>query len=173
MIRSILTASVAALALASTVQAQDTDYTIGAGYDRISVGDFNIDSLVLRGGYDFSKHFGVEAQANIGIGDDTVVDFGVPFKMSLNYAVSAFGVFRLVSNENGSIFVRAGYTTAEYETSALGTSITDNPDAWAYGVGGEYLFDARNGVRFDYTMVDYDGENADVYGITYVRHFGG
>tara|TARA_R110002072_G_scaffold20221_2_gene73862 strand:+ start:182 stop:703 length:522 start_codon:yes stop_codon:yes gene_type:complete len=173
MIRAILTASVAALALASTAQAQDTDFSLGAGYDRISVGDFNLDSVVLRGGYDFNKHFGIEAQANIGVGGDTVVDLGVPFEMSLSYAASLFGVLRLVSNESGSIFVRAGYTAAEYETSALGTSITDNPDAWAYGVGGEYFFDARNGVRFDYTMVDYDGDDADVYGITYVRRFGG
>tara|TARA_R110000868_G_scaffold53744_7_gene168667 strand:- start:8831 stop:9352 length:522 start_codon:yes stop_codon:yes gene_type:complete len=173
MTRSILAASVAALVLATTAQAQDADVSLGVGYDRISVGDFNLDSLVLRGDYDFSDHLAIEAQANFGVGDDTVIDSGIPFDMSLNYAVSLFGVLRLVNNERGSIFVRAGYTTAEYENSALGTSITDNPDAWAYGVGGEYRFDGRNGVRFDYTMVDYDGADADVFGITYVRHFGG
>tara|TARA_R110002126_G_scaffold69044_7_gene174695 strand:+ start:1094 stop:1615 length:522 start_codon:yes stop_codon:yes gene_type:complete len=173
MIRSIFVASVATLALGSVAQAQNSELSVGAGYDRISVGDFNLDSLVVRGNYDFSEHFGIEAQANIGVGDDTVVDSGVPFEMSLNYAASLFGVFRIVSNESGNIFVRAGYTTAEYETSAFGFSVTDKPDAWAYGVGGEYLFDARNGLRFDYTSVDYEGDSADVYGITYVRHFGG
>ncbi|WP_417468548.1 porin family protein [Maricaulis sp.] len=173
MMRSIIAASLSALALGSVAHAQDTSYTLGAGYERFSGDGVDLDSVVFRGRYDFNQYFGVEGQANIGIGDDSVTVLGTPVDVSLDYAVGVFGVVRAFSNENGNVFLRAGYTDSQVDASVPGYSVSADSDAWAYGVGGEYLFDGRNGVRFDYTKFDYDGGDADVFGVSYVRRFGG
>ncbi|WP_417489168.1 porin family protein [Maricaulis sp.] len=174
MMRTIIAASLSALAIGSVAQAQDTSYTLGAGYERFSGDGVDLDSVVLRGRYDFNRYFGVEGQANIGVGDDSVTELGVTADVSLDYAVGVFGVVRPFSNEYGNVFLRAGYTNSQIDASVAGFSGSADSDAWAYGIGGEYLFDSRNGVRLDYTNFDYDGGgSSDVYGISYVRRFGG
>jgi outer membrane immunogenic protein len=174
MMRTIIAASLSVLALGSIAQAQDTSYTLGAGYERFSGDGVDLDSVVFRGRYDLNKYFGVEGQANIGVGDDSVTVLGTTADVSLDYAVGVFGVVRAFSNENGNVFLRVGYTNTQIDASVPGFSASADSDAWAYGVGGEYLFDGRNGVRFDYTNFDYDGGgSSDVYGVSYVRRFGG
>tara|TARA_R110000868_G_scaffold35362_1_gene126901 strand:- start:25980 stop:26504 length:525 start_codon:yes stop_codon:yes gene_type:complete len=174
MMRSIIAASLSALAIGSIAQAQDASYTLGAGYERFSGDGVDLDSVVFRGRYDFNNYFGVEGQANIGVGDDSVTVLATTADVSLEYAVGVFGVVRAFSNENGNMFLRAGYTNSEIDASVAGFSASADSEAWAYGVGGEYLFDGRNGVRLDYTKYDYDeGGNSDAYSITYVRRFGG
>jgi outer membrane immunogenic protein len=174
MMRSIIAASLSALAIGSIAQAQDASYTLGAGFERFSGDGVDLDSVVFRGRYDFNNYFGVEGQANIGVGDDSVTVLGTTADVSLEYAVGVFGVVRAFSNENGNVFMRAGYTNSQIDASVAGFSASADSDAWAYGVGGEYLFDGRNGVRFDYTKYDYNGGGeSDAYGVSYVRRFGG
>ena len=57
--------------------------------------------------------------------------------------------------------------------SAAGTSASDDGDSWNYGVGGQYSFDGKNGVRADYTRHDFkdSSTNADVWSVAYVRKF--
>ena len=175
MIRTALVASLSVLALTAGAQAQEEGkYTLGAGYERIDFDGVDLDTVVFRGGYDFSEYFGVEGQVNIGLGDESVTVGAVTGDVSLDYAAGLFGVFRPYSTDNGNVFIRAGYTTAQVDASAAGFSVSEDEDGWAYGVGGEYFFDGVNGVRFDYTRFDYDaGAEADVYGVSYVRRFGG
>lgn len=174
MMRSIIAASLSALAIGSIAQAQDASYTLGAGYERFSGDGVDLDSVVFRGRYDFNKYLGVEGQANIGVGDDRVTELGVTADVSLDYAVGVFGVVRPFSNENGNVFLRAGYTNSQIDASIPGFSASVDSDAWAYGIGGEYLFDGRNGVRLDVTRYEYDdGGSSDAFGVSYVRRFGG
>jgi outer membrane immunogenic protein len=174
MLRSILAASVAAIALSSMAQAEDKSVSLGAGYERASVGDIDFDTVVFRAGYDFNQYFGVEGQANFGVGDQSVTALGVTADVSLDYSVGLFGVLRVVSNEHGSIYGRVGYTNSQIGASVSGFTVSADDNAWAYGVGGEYRFDAQNGVRFDYTKLEFDeGDSSDVYGVSYVRRFGG
>ena len=175
MYRSLIAASLSVLVLTAAASAQDEpQFTLGAGYERFDVDGVDLDSLALRGGYDFSQYFGVEGQLNIGLGDDTVDVLGTDVDVELNYAAGVFGVVRPWSNEQASVFLRAGYTVADVEASAAGISVSDNDDAWAYGVGGEWFFSGNNGVRVDYTRYEFDeGTDADAFGITYVRRFGG
>lgn len=175
MIRSVLAASLSVLALTAGASAQDEPrFTLGAGYERFDFDDAAFDTVVLRGGYDFNRFFGVEGQANVGIGDDSITEGGVTADVELNYAAGVFGVVRPWSNEVASVFVRGGYTTTEAEASAAGLTFSADDDAWAYGIGGEWFFAGDNGVRVDYTRYDYEEDSeADVFGIAYVRRFGG
>ncbi len=47
-------------------------------------------------------------------------------------------------------------------------------DSVNYGVGGEYFFDGKNGVRVDYTRFDFQksgAADADTWSVGYVRRF--
>ncbi len=174
MIRTVLVSSLSVLALAAGASAQEGQVRVGAGYETADFDGADFDTVVVRGSYDFTRYLGVEGQLNIGLGDESVTVGGVTGDVSLDYVAGVFGVVRPLSNENGSLFLRAGYTTTEGEASVAGLSATADDQAWAYGVGGEYFFDGRNGVRADYTRFDYDdGGEGDFFGISYVRRIGG
>ncbi|OLF81395.1 hypothetical protein AWH62_01610 [Maricaulis sp. W15] len=174
MIRTVLVSSLSVLALTAGALAQDGQIRVGGGYEAADFDGVDFDTVVVRGSYDFTRYLGVEGQLNIGLGDESVTVGAVTGDVSLDYVAGVFGVVRPFSNENGSVFLRAGYTTTEAEASAAGLNFNADDQAWAYGVGGEYFFDGRNGVRADYTRYDYDdGGEADFYGISYVRRIGG
>ena len=174
MIRTVLVSSLSILALTAGASAQEGQIRLGAGYERADFDGVDFDTVVARGSYDFTRYLGVEGQLNIGLGDESVTVGGVTGDVSLDYIAGVYGVFRPFSFENGSVFLRAGYTTTEAEASAAGLNFSADDQAWAYGVGGEYFFDGRNGIRGDYTRMDYDdGGEADVFGVSYVRRIGG
>ena len=175
MTRFILAASLSALALTAGAHAQEGTFKLGAGYDRADFDGLEFDTLAVRGGYDFTNYLGIEGQANIGLGDEQITEGGVTADVNLDYMFGLYGVFRPIQNEQGSLFIRGGYSTAELEASVGGLSDSASENAWTYGVGGEYFFDGVNGVRADYTRFEFedDGGDADVFGVSYVRRFGG
>lgn len=174
MSRTLLLASLSVLALSAGASAQDEPrFTLGAGYERVDADGAEFDTVVLRAGYDFTRYLGVEGQVHFGIGDETITDGGITADLDLNHSAGLFGVVRPWSNEQANVFLRVGYTTTEVEASAAGFSVEADDDAWAYGVGGEWFFAGNNGVRFDYTRFDFEDGDADVFGLSYVRRFGG
>jgi outer membrane immunogenic protein len=175
MLRSLLLASLATATLASAASAQDSHFNVGGGYTRVEIGELEFDAFSLRGGYDFNENFGVEAQFDLGMGDDSLTIAGNTANIDLNYSAAIYGIGRLPVSENANLFARIGYATTELEASAVGVLVSDSDDGFSFGVGGEYFFDDFNGLRFDYTRTDYsDGDDdADSIGISYVRRFGG
>lgn len=177
MLRTLVSASAIALAAASASFADGGDFTWSAGYSAVEISepgiDVNLGAVTFRGGYEFTRHFGFEGQLDIGVSDDTIIVAATPVDVELNYAASLFGIARAPVSENINLFIRGGYTSADFEASVPGVTITSDADGWAYGVGGEIFFDARNGFRAEYTRHDFDSSDADVFGISYVRRFGG
>jgi len=170
MIRTVLAASAALLAVAASAQAQDV--TLSAGWERADFDGIELDTVAFRGDYFFNENFGIEGQLNIGIGDETV-DLGfTTTDVSLDYGVGAFGVYRYAASENFNILGRLGYIHAELEAEAAGITVTADDGAFAAGIAAEWYLDANNGVRFDYSYADYD-DAVNFYGISYVRRFGG
>lgn len=176
MLRTLVSSVALAAAAASASFADDGDFTLGAGLSTVGVseGGFDVDitALNLRGGYEFTRHLGFEGQLDFGLDNDTVVFNNTPVDVEMNVAASLFGVARAPVSENATLFARIGYTTANIEASVPGFALSDDADGFAYGIGGEYFFDGRNGFRFDYTRHDLDDTDADVFGISYVRRFG-
>ncbi len=174
MLRTLSLASLSILALTAGATAQQGEFRLGGGYERFDFDDVDVDTAVIRGGYDFNRFFGVEGQANIGINDESVTVAGVTGDVGLDYSLGAFGVVRPWSDEQANVFLRGGYTTTEFDADIAGLNYDGSDEAWAFGVGGEWFFAGDNGVRLDYTRYDYDdGGEADTYGISYVRRFGG
>lgn len=173
MLRTLLTASVAVAALTGVAAADAGDVRLSGGYTFIDVDDVDFDAVSFRAGYDFTDYVGVEGQLDIGLGDETVRVGAGTADVSLDYAFGGYVVGRAPIAENANLFGRIGYVTAQAEASAAGVTFSDDDDGFAYGVGGEWFFDGYNGVRVDYTRIDFDtAGDADTFGISYVRRFG-
>lgn len=79
-----------------------------------------------------------------------------------------------------SLYARAGYGFARFSFEASGPGFdfedASTSDFFAFGAGGEFFFDRRNGVRVGYTRWDdfeSDGISANLFGLSYVHRFGG
>ena len=81
----------------------------------------------------------------------------------------------LVQNppQNADLFIRGGYGSTRLRASAPGVSVSDSEESWNYGAGGQYFFDANNGVRAEYTRHDFNHNagSADAWAVSYVRKF--
>lgn len=173
MIRMLLSASAATLAIASVASADAGDFRLSGGYTHIDAEGADFDAATVRAGYDFTEFFGIEAQGDIGIKGDTVAVGATNVDVDMDYALSGFVVGRLPVADNANLFARAGYTTASFDASAAGVTLSDDDDGFSYGVGGEWFFDGVNGVRFDITRTEFDNAgDVDSIGLSYVRRFG-
>lgn len=170
MIRSVLAASAALLAVAGAAQAQDT--TLSAGWERADFDGIEFDTAVVRGAYFFNENFGIEGQVNIGIGDEEISVLNTPVDVSLDYGFGGFVVGRFASSENFNLLGRLGYIHAEVEADVANITVSEDDGAFAAGIAAEWFLDEANGVRFDYTYADYD-DSVSFYGVSYVRRFGG
>lgn len=167
---AIVTATIAAPAAAQSVSSPS--WHGSAGYANISTedSDVNLDAVTGRIGARFTPYLGVEGEASLGLGDESLVP-GVDVK--LNYDAAVYGVASYPVAQNFEVFGRVGYGTTEIEASGLGSTATVDSESWNYGVGANYFFDGTNGVRADYTRRDFqdDNGNADVWTVSYVRRF--
>lgn len=173
--KTILLSTTAALLAASGASAQEPELHVGAGYSFIDADGVEFDAATLRGGYDFNEYFGVEGEALIGLGDESVSAGGVTGDVSLDYGLGAFGKAQYPLSEQVSVFARLGYVYYEAEASAaLGgqsVSVSEGEGGLGYGVGAEWAFAGPNAVRIDYTRNDFDEGETDAFGVSYVRRF--
>ncbi len=169
----IAAASVAVLAVAAPAMAQDmtpTWYgTIGGA--NVSVDDANLGAIQGRVGARFGQYFGVEGELSGGVTDDSTRIAGTDVDVDLNYDVGAYAVGYLPISPKADLFARVGYSKSEFDISGPGFSGSGDVDGLAYGVGGQYFFNDKDGIRVDYTKHDSDDGDADVVGLSYVRKF--
>lgn len=151
--------SVAAIPVAS--QAQEVYGTIG--YANVDADDANIGAIQGRLGYKFNPYVGIEGEAAFGVNGDTVSGVDV----DLQHEVGAYVVGFVPVTPKADLFARVGYTSSSFDTS-LGDV---DGDGVAWGVGGQYHFTDKDGVRLDWTRHDYDAGEADVWALGYTRKF--
>jgi hypothetical protein len=175
-----LAATVAAIsmfgALPALAQTESTGVYGTLGYSYVDAGSgFQFGAVTARVGGRFHQYFGVEGEAGIGVKDDDLNLLGVNVKTELKHSLNAYVVGFLPLAENFDILVRGGYGTTKIKASALGATADGSDESWNYGVGAQYLFDGKNGVRADYTRHsfgdDSGNEDADAWSIAYVRKF--
>lgn len=176
--KSFVAIAVAAASIAvlpSFAQAQTSVYG-SVGYAVVDLDGGDLGAVQGRVGARFNPYVGVEGEAAFGVKDEeATIAPGVTGKLELNHQVAVYGVGFLPLSENADLFARIGYGTAEFEASLLGTSGSENLDAWAFGVGGQYFFDGKNGVRVDYTRHEADDDaldgSVDTWSVAYSRRF--
>ncbi len=173
-------ASLAALAsllpAAASAQAANTGTTFYGtlGYDDSSFSHVNLGAIQGRVGARFGQYFGVEGELAAGVKDDKVSIAGNEVKIKQDGQEAIYGVGFLPLSANFDLLARVGYghTSGTGPTPGLASAVKG--DSWNYGVGGQYSFDGKNGVRLDYTREAFQlrgTDDANVWSVAYVRKF--
>ena len=146
------------------------------GYADSSTDHLNLGTIQGRLGARFSQYLGVEGELGFGVTNDKTTVGGVDVKAKIQNQEAIYAVGFLPLNSQWDLLARIGYgdTRAKAKASAFGVADSANGNSWNYGVGAQYHFDDKNGVRADYTREEYTGSNsgaANVYAVSYVRKF--
>ena len=177
-----LIAATAALSFAALLPAAAQAQTVSAGttfYGTLGYADTNLDHVNLgaiqaRIGARFGQYFGVEGELSGGVKSDTVNVGGTDVKVKLNSQEAIYGVGFLAVSPNFDLLARVGYGHTQGSGSVAGVTATAKGDSWNYGVGGQYAFDDKNGVRLDYTREAFQthgSDDANVWTVADVRKF--
>lgn len=169
-------ALLAGAAIPAVADAQDagTPSIYGTlGYAGSNVEGVDLGAIQGRLGARFGKYLGVEGELAAGVKNDKTYVAGAPVKVDLQHQAAVYGVGFLPVAPNVDLFARVGYGNTKLKASAAGASASDDGDSWNYGVGGQYMVDAKNGVRADFTRYDFkdSSTNADVWALAYLRKF--
>lgn len=161
-------AATAIAAFATSAQAQDSSTYINVGVQTFEFDTYNV---VGRLGYNFSENFGVEGEASIGVIGTDEEFFGETVDISTPFSFGGYLVARYPVSDQFDFFGRVGYSSVKVKAEFDGESESESADGLAFGGGIQYNFDDASGLRLGYTSADFDGGNADVVDLSYVRKF--
>ena len=158
---------------APTIMAPSFDGTLG--YDDVSSDHLNLGAIQGRFGARVSPYFGVEGEYSYGVKGDKIGVVGAPdVKVRQTGQEAIYGVGFLPLSANFELLARVGYGHTSGTGAVPGVTGGVKGDSWNYGVGGQYLFTEKDGVRVDYTRESYQPRNvqdANVWAVSYVRKF--
>lgn len=152
-------------------------------YGTLGVTNYDVDSDLYgiqgRLGWQSKSIFGAEVEGSFGFNeDDATVDFGtgpVAAEAEIKTQLAGFGVVRVPVSKRFNVLGRVGYHNTEFEIELDdGTTVLEedfSTDGLAYGVGAEYALSPLTALRADYTVYDFDGEDADAISLAVKRKF--
>jgi hypothetical protein len=172
----ITAAAAAALLAAAPAMAQGTDAT-PSFYGDLGYANFDdhADTSALTGrlGAKIGKYFGVEGEAAAGFATGDTHAFGGTDHVRLNDEYAGYAVGFLPVAPNADLFARVGYGATDSHIASATAAFGESRSGVAYGAGAQYFFNGPNGVRFDYTRMDYGPTTgqSDTWSLAYVRKF--
>lgn len=176
-----LAAVAAAAAVAAPASAQTLPYlgqpaySASLGYTGVNVDGLGLGAVSLRAGADFGKYFGVEGEGAFGVVDQHSQIAGVSTNLHLEDEYAAYAKLRYPVLPGTNVFVRGGFGHTDFRVSPLMQPQFNNGlDSWNFGGGVDYSFDGKNGVRAEYTRMDWQDRglrDADTWSVSYVRKF--
>ena len=186
-------AAVPALAFAQdNTQSPDGAYG-NLGWSHVTTNGASTEGIQGRLGYRFMPFLGVEGELRGGLstGSATVnYTTGAPpvttaitsgVKQSMAGAGYVVGFLPVLPNRF-DVLARVGYGWSRYDLTPAGLAASHADEhGIRYGVGGQYLFDGKNGVRVDWTREHMSNftvptglavnNNANVWGVSFVHRF--
>ena len=175
--RNILLATAALTLIAAPAMAQSVSapqWSGSVGYTQLDGDDGDLGAITGRATAKFNRYFGVEGEASVGVKDEDITVGGLNGSLEHEYDAAAYGVAILPISENLELFGRLGYGTTSIKADVAGFTASEDGESVNYGVGANYFFDGRNGIRADITRRDFTDDNGgevDTYGLGYVRRF--
>ncbi|MFN3522346.1 MAG: porin family protein [Phenylobacterium sp.] len=174
----IVTAAAAAVMAGAPFVANAQDMS-PKGYASLgySQGDYDggadLGTVQGRIGARFGQYLGVEGELGLGAKSDDTWVGGLKADNSVKHQAGVYGVGFLPVGENADLYARVGYGDTKVKTKLAGVPDSDRNQSWNYGVGGQYFFDGKNGVRADYTRHEFlhSDDKADVVSLGYVHQF--
>lgn len=175
--RNILLSVAALTVIAAPAAAQSVSspqLSGSVGYTQLDTDLGDLGAVTGRLNAKFNRYIGVEGEASVGVSDRDITVAGVDGRLEHDYDAAAYAVATLPVTPNFEIFGRVGYGTTSIKAEAGGVEVQGDGESVNYGVGANYFFDGRNGVRADFTRRDFTDDNGpeiDTYGLGYVRRF--
>lgn len=166
--RILLIATIATLGLTTTAIAQeaDVDCYYNIGLSRTKSGSSDSDFVSGRIGLKINPNFAVEAEGGLGFSEEKIGN--IKSKAKGNMGIYAVGLMPV--SEKFSVLGRVGYQHLWVEASIGPITAKEDEGSFAAGVGAQFMFDDKNGVRADYTRYTKN-DGADNFALTYVRKF--
>jgi hypothetical protein len=166
-------------AMAQAQAAPGTGAYVNLGYARADTDPGKLDIIQGKVGYRFMPYLGIEGELATGLGSDsvTVPTGGTPAtvsaKIKLKHEAAAYVVGFAPLSANTDVFARLGYGTTKVRVRGAGVSVSGSEESVNYGLGIQHHFDGVNGVRAEWTRLDFDngGGSTDVFGVSYTRRF--
>jgi len=176
--KTLITASLIAgsvLAIPMFAQAQNSTEVYGSlNYGQTRTRGADTGAIQGRVGAKLTPNFGVEAEAAGGVDGDKVYTPGGPASVKMEHQVAGYAVGYLPVTPNIDLLARAGYGTTKFKTNNPAAANFDGShDSWNYGVGAQYKFDDKNGIRADWTKSEYTKSDlsSNTVAVGYVRKF--
>ncbi len=169
---SLVAGSVVSIPALSQAQTSPEIYgSLGYGSTRASGTDNG--SIQARVGAKLTAHFGFEGELAGGVSDDKTYVAGAPVNVDMKHQAAAYAVGFLPVTHNIDLLARAGYGTTKFDASSSTSPLKGSMESWNYGVGAQYKFNDKNGVRADWTKSEYNNskEDSDTIAVAYVRKF--
>ena len=175
-------AALAALAIASPALAADTygnltytqatadlsDLSTALG---VTLDDAKINQIGARLGAKVTPYFGGELDVQLGLNDDTI-HTAPDLKMKISSTASIYAVVFAPVTPKLDLIARAGFGHQVAKVTATGAgSDKANDSAFTYGVGIQYMANAKFGVRGDYTHFAIEDVPDNTWSIGLVRKF--
>ena len=185
----VLAASAAALATCAmpaiaSAQTAPTSVYATLGYADADSSGVNLGAIQGRLGYRFNNWLGVEGELAGGVkGDHVDVPTGlvspatVRADVKLRHEEAIYGVGFLPLTPQWDLLARVGYGNQKVKANApgfAGAEAEADGNSWNYGVGAQYHWDGKNGIRADYTRESFthgSSGDANVWAIAYSRRF--
>jgi len=168
-------------AVASAQTAAPTTFLSGLtyygtlGYDDSSFDHLDLGSIQARVGARYGRYFGAEVEGSWGVNGDKIGVPGAPdVKMKQDSQEAIYGVGFLPISPSFEFLARVGYGHTEGTGAVAGVTPGVKGDSWNFGLGGQYSFDGKNGMRVDYTREAFQNrgvDDANVWAVSYVRKF--
>ncbi|PHY20197.1 porin family protein [Caulobacter sp. BP25] len=162
------------LAAPMFVQAQTSTEVYGSiNYGQTRTKGADTGAIQGRVGAKFTPNFGVEGELAGGVDGDTTYAPGAA-KVKMQHQAAAYAVGYLPVTPNLDLLARVGYGTTKFDTkNPAATDFDGSRESWNYGVGAEYKFDGKNGIRADWTKSEYTKSDlsSNTVSVGYVRHF--
>jgi len=147
----------------------------------------DITMLTGRLGYRLNKYFALEGEAGFGLGGDDFaeslpidvlgnivnVDADIGLDVQNYYIGFARGILPI--SDQFEVFIRGGYGTASADADVTASvsgltasgSASESVNGFAYGLGGQFNFTKKDGIRLDYSQFD----ETNIVSLTYARQF--
>lgn len=166
----VLAAALATAAVAAPAFAQEGPYA-SAGYTHFDGDNVDVGGVTGRLGYRFHPNFAIEGEATIGTNSDDVTVGGVPVNVELDHAYGIYGVGILPVSPSVDLFARLGYANVKATGTSGPFSARLDENGVGYGVGAEWRWNQRWGLRGEYTRLEGDDNGVNTYQAALVAHF--
>lgn len=181
----IAAGALALFALAAPAFAQSTAWYMPSGLygnlgysnlDSTSTPKPDLNAVTGRIGARFGRYVGIEGEGSVGFGSDTDTLAGDIVRTHLDNQYAGYVVGFLPVLPHLDLLARVGYGGQQWNVrdDTLATSHDHQFDSVNYGLGAQYDFNGKDGVRLDYTRYDAQDRgdpNSNVWGVSYVRKF--